>query len=101
MPYLRRLVAASQLRRPGFEPRPGYMEFVVVRVALGQVFSEYLGFPCQFLFHRLLHIHHHLSAGYGTICQLVAAVPSELSLAPPQETKKKNIPSAGSVPCVP
>jgi hypothetical protein len=29
-------------------------------VALGQVFSMYFGFSCQFSFHRLLHIHHHL-----------------------------------------
>jgi hypothetical protein len=33
--------------------------FVVDNVALGQVFSEYFGFPSQFSFHRLLHIHHH------------------------------------------
>jgi hypothetical protein len=56
-------------------------------VVLGQVFSEYFGFPCQFSFHRLLHIHH-LSSGPGTIAQLVADVPSGLSLIPPQETKK-------------
>jgi hypothetical protein len=31
--------------------------FVVDKVTLGQVFSEYFGFPCQFGFHRLLHIH--------------------------------------------
>jgi hypothetical protein len=37
------------------------------KVALGQVFSEYFGFPCQFSFHRLLHIDHHLSSGAGTI----------------------------------
>jgi hypothetical protein len=30
--------------------------FVVNKVALGQVFSEYFGFLCQFSFHRLLHI---------------------------------------------
>jgi hypothetical protein len=41
--------------------------FVVDKVALGQVFSEYLNFPCQFSFHRLLHAHHHLSSGAGTI----------------------------------
>jgi hypothetical protein len=29
--------------------------FVVNKVALGQNFSEYFGFPCQFAFHRLLH----------------------------------------------
>jgi hypothetical protein len=38
-------------------------------VALGQDFSEYFGFPCQFSFHRLLHNHHHLSSGAGTIGQ--------------------------------
>jgi hypothetical protein len=64
------------------------MGFVVDKVALGQVFSEYVGFPCKFLFHRLLHIHHHLSSGAGTIGQLVADVPSGLSLTPHQEIKK-------------
>jgi hypothetical protein len=64
--------------------------FVVDKVALGQIFSDYFGFPCQFTFHRLLHTHHHLSSGAGTIGHLVADVPSGLSLTPPQETKKKN-----------
>jgi hypothetical protein len=32
--------------------------FVVDKAALGQVFSEYFGFPCQ-LFHRFLHYHNH------------------------------------------
>jgi hypothetical protein len=32
--------------------------FVVDKVTLGQVFSEYFGFPCQFAFHQLLHIHY-------------------------------------------
>jgi hypothetical protein len=59
------------------------------RVALGQVISEYFGFPCQFSFHRLLKIHYHVPSGAGTISQLVADVPSGLSLTPPQETKKK------------
>jgi hypothetical protein len=58
-------------------------------MALRQVFSEYFGFPCQLAFHRLLHIHHILSSGTGTIGQLVADVPSGLSLTPPQETKKE------------
>jgi hypothetical protein len=62
------------------------------KVALGQVFSEYFGFPFQFLFHRLLHILHHLLLGAGTIEQLVADVPIGLSLTPPEESKKeKNI----------
>jgi hypothetical protein len=59
------------------------------QMELGQVFSEYYGFPCQFSFHRLLYIHHHLSSAAGTIGRLVAAKLSGLSLTPPQETKKK------------
>jgi hypothetical protein len=61
--------------------------FVVDIVALGQVFSEYFGFPCQFSFHQMLHSH--LSSVAGTVGQLVADVPSELNLTPPQEIKKK------------
>jgi hypothetical protein len=35
--------------------------FVVDKVALGQVFSKYFGFPCQTRsFHQLLHPHNHL-----------------------------------------
>jgi hypothetical protein len=34
--------------------------FVVDKVASGQVFSKYFGFPCQnHSFHQLLHHHHH------------------------------------------
>jgi hypothetical protein len=62
---------------------------VVDKVALGQVFSEYFGFPCQFTFQRLFHIHHHLLSGAGTIGQTVADVPNGPSLTPLQETKKK------------
>jgi hypothetical protein len=79
-------------RRPGFEPRSGHLRFVVDKVALKQVFSKYFVFPCQFSFHRLLHNHHHLSSGAGTIGQLVADVPSGLSLTSLQKTKKENKP---------
>jgi hypothetical protein len=57
------------------------MEFVVDKVTLGQVFSEYFGFHCQFAFHQLLH-NYNLSSGAGTIDQRVAAVPSGLSFTP-------------------
>jgi hypothetical protein len=63
--------------------------FVIDKVALGQFFSEYFGFPCQFSFHRLFYNHLRLSSGAGTAGQIVADVPSGLSLTPPQETKKK------------
>jgi hypothetical protein len=52
-----------------FDPESGQVEFVVDKVALGQVFSEYFGFPCQFSFHQLLHNHPHLSSWAGTIGQ--------------------------------
>jgi hypothetical protein len=86
-PYLRRLVAGFPPRRPGFDPRSNHVRFVVNKVALEQVFFQYLGFTCWFSFHRLLHTHHLLS-GAGTIGQLVADVPSEFSLTLPEETKK-------------
>jgi hypothetical protein len=70
VPELRRLVAGFSPQRPGFEPRSGHVGFVVDKVALGQVFSEYFGFPCQFSFLGLLRTH--LSSGAGTIGQLVA-----------------------------
>jgi hypothetical protein len=64
--------------------------FVVDKVALGQVFSEYFGFPCKFSFQRLLHIHHHLSSDAGIIGQIVTDVPSGLSLTTHEEIKKKS-----------
>jgi hypothetical protein len=45
--------------RPGPGSIPGHVGFVVDKVALGQVFSEYFGFPCQSSFHQLLHNHYH------------------------------------------
>jgi hypothetical protein len=89
VPYLRRLVAGFPPRRPGFDPRSGLVGFVVDKVALRQVFSEYFGFPCQFSFHRMLHTHHHLSSRAGTISQTVTDVLSGLYVAPTQESKKK------------
>jgi hypothetical protein len=70
-----------------FEPRTHHVGFVVDKVALGQFLSEYLGFPCQLSFHRLLHTHHHhLSFGVGTVGQIVADIPNGFSLIPPQES---------------
>jgi hypothetical protein len=53
---------------PGFEPGSDQLGFVVDKVELGQVFSEYLGFLCH-SFLRLLHTHHP-SSGAGTIGQI-------------------------------
>jgi hypothetical protein len=55
-PKLKQLVARFPPRWPGFNPRCGQVGFVVDKVALGQVFSGYFGFPCQSSFHHLLTI---------------------------------------------
>jgi hypothetical protein len=44
VPLLRPLVAGFPPRRPEFEPVSGHVGFVVDKVTLGQVFSEYFGF---------------------------------------------------------
>jgi hypothetical protein len=62
------------------------MGFVVDKVTLGQVSSEYFGFPYQYSFHKL---HYTLSNEAGTIGPAVADAPSGLSLTPPHESKKK------------
>jgi hypothetical protein len=36
-----------------------HMGFVVDKAALGQVFFQYFGFPCQSSFHQFLHHHNH------------------------------------------
>jgi hypothetical protein len=56
----------------------------------GKVFSEHFGFPCQFPFPRLFHIHR-LSSGAGTTGPIVVDVPSGLSLTSLQETKEKEL----------
>jgi hypothetical protein len=56
--------------------------FEVDKVALGQVFFEYFGFPCYSSFHHLLHNHPHLSSGGWYNRPEVAAVPSGLSPTP-------------------
>jgi hypothetical protein len=91
---------ASHRGCPGIYPRSGRMGFVVDKVALGQVVSEYFGFPFQFSFHQLLHTH--LSSGAGSIRQLVADVPSGLSLNPhPSKLKKESLYSLGRRMCGP
>jgi hypothetical protein len=54
--------------------------FVVDIVALGQVFSEYFGFPCQ--------SSSSIIRGWY-IRPTVADVPNRLSLTPPRKTKKE------------
>ena len=63
-PRVRRLVASLTLQMPGFDPGSVHVKFVVGKVALGQVFLLYLGFPLSVLFHHfsvLLYIYVFLS----------------------------------------
>jgi hypothetical protein len=60
--------------------------FVVDKVALQVVFSEFFGFSCQFSFHQMPDTH--LSTGAGTTGQFVVNVPSGLSANPPHEIKR-------------
>jgi hypothetical protein len=52
-----------------------------------QVCSEYFSFPCRISFHWLLHTHHHLPSGAGTIGQIVADVPRGLYHPTPKNLK--------------
>jgi hypothetical protein len=69
-----RLVSCFPPLLPGFEPRSGHVRFVVDKLALGRVFSEFFGFLCKFSFHRLLHTRY-LSFGAGIVGKVVADVP--------------------------
>jgi hypothetical protein len=64
----RRSVSGLPPRWPGFEPMSNHVGFVVDKVALGQVFSEYFSFLCQLSFHQLLQTN--LSSGAGTVGQI-------------------------------
>jgi hypothetical protein len=70
-------------------PRSGHVGFVVDKVALGQVFSEYFGFPCQSSFHQLLNNHHHKSSGAGTIGQQWPTCQVDSVSPHPEKLKKK------------
>jgi hypothetical protein len=87
---LKRLVAGFPPRRPGFYPRSGHVGFVVDKVALRQVFSEFFGFPCKSSFHRLPH-NHHLSSGAGTIGQQWPTSQVDSVSPHPEKLKKKKI----------
>jgi hypothetical protein len=56
--------------------------FVVHKVALGQVFSKYFGFPCKSSFHQFLRSHHHLIIWGWYNRPVVPSVPNGLSLTP-------------------
>jgi hypothetical protein len=58
-----RIIAQSVSRRLltrglKFDPRSGLVGFAASKLTMEQVFLEYLDFPRQFSFDRLLHTHH-------------------------------------------
>jgi hypothetical protein len=52
LPWLRRLVAGLSPRRPGSAPRSIHVGFMMDKVAMRQVSSEFFGFPLSISFHR-------------------------------------------------
>jgi hypothetical protein len=86
-------VAGFPPRQPEFESSSGHVGFVVDKVALGQGFSEYFGFPCQFLFHRLLHTHHHhhLPSGSGTRGQVLVRSTKWTQFHPTARNQEKEL----------
>jgi hypothetical protein len=48
MPYLRRLVGGFSPLWPKFDLKSGHVEFVEDKMVIGQVFSKYFDFPCQY-----------------------------------------------------
>ena len=55
VPRLRRLVASLSSRRPGFDPGSVHVEFVVDKVAVGQVFPRVLWFSAVIFISPVLH----------------------------------------------
>jgi hypothetical protein len=60
---------------------------MVDEVALGQIFSKYISFCCQFSVHQMFYIY--LSLGLGVIGPLAAVVPSGPSFTTLHELEKK------------
>jgi hypothetical protein len=48
MPWLRQLVADLSSQGPGLYPKPIHVGCVMGKLALGQLFSEYFRFVCQY-----------------------------------------------------
>jgi hypothetical protein len=80
------LSGVTHVQWPRFSPRSGHMEFVVDKVELAQVFSEYFSFPYQFSLNWICYTH--LLSGAGTLGPLRAGVPSGLTLTPPHKLKE-------------
>jgi hypothetical protein len=89
VPKLRQLVAGFSPWRSEYHPRSGHVRFLVVKVALEQVLSVNFGFPYQFSFYKILHIHP--SSMAGTIGQLMAGVSNGFILTLPDENKKERL----------
>jgi hypothetical protein len=56
LPHCHFVHQVSCITWPVFEFSSDHVGFVVDKVAMGQVFSEYFGFPCQFKFIIIYHL---------------------------------------------
>jgi hypothetical protein len=59
------LAANFSPEQPEFRSTSVHVGLVAEKVAMGQVFSKYFDFPCQFSFHQMLHFFH-LFRGWST-----------------------------------
>jgi hypothetical protein len=66
VPWLRSLVAGLSSRRPGFAPWSIHVGFVVDKVALGQVFSEFFGFPLS-IYNSIVALQTHIIWGMRNV----------------------------------
>jgi len=57
VPWLSLLVAGLSLWRPGFDPKPVHVEFMVDKVALGQVRNQEFLFSPVIIIAPMLHTH--------------------------------------------
>jgi hypothetical protein len=91
VPWLRSLVAGLSPRSPGFAPGSIHVGFVVVKVALGRFFSEFLGFPPS-IYHSTVALQTHI---IWAMCNMLAKKSRHprLGLTHPTFRKIKNLPA--------
>jgi hypothetical protein len=85
------LVAGFTLGRPGFDARLSHAEFVVQKVALGQIFSEYFASSSNThstnfsTFIIIIITITFIGEGAGLVRAIATDIPSGLSLTQPHE----------------
>jgi hypothetical protein len=62
----------------GLDSIASHTGFVVNKMALGRVFSQYFGFPCWFSFHQVLHVHQSSYLQSSIVSILIASLNNKL-----------------------